>query len=100
MHILILVNDFKLIINLENDHQLNFISFVYIFQIKIKVIFMIDTKVLKQTFINRRYVKFHKFLIARLQKSIKLRLTNDKLILNIIHIIQLTFSLNDHIDMY
>ena len=59
---------------------------------------MIDTKVLRRAFVNRRYVKFHKFFIARLQKSIKLRLTNDKLILNIIHMTQLTFSLNDHID--
>ena len=59
---------------------------------------MIDTKVSRRAFVNRKYVKFYKFFIVRLQKLIKLRLTNDKLILNIIHITQLTFSLNDHID--
>ena len=98
VHILILVNDLKSIANFENDHQLNFISLVYTFQTKVKVAFMIDMKVSKRTFINRRYVKFYKFFIVRLQKSIKLRLTDDKLILNIIYMIQLTFSLNDHID--
>ena len=98
MHISTFVSDLKSIANFENNHQLNFISLVYTFQTKVKVAFMIDTKVSKQTFVNRRYVKLHKFLIARLQKSIKLWLTNDKLILNIIYMIQLTFSLNDHID--
>ena len=98
MHILILVSDLKLIANLENDHQLNFISFVYTFQIKVKVAFMINIKVSKQTFVNRKYVKFYKFLIARLRKLIKLRLTDNKLILNIFYMIQLTFNFNDHID--
>ena len=98
VHILILVSDLKSIANFKNDHQLNFISFVYIFQIKVKVAFMINTKVLKRTFVNRKYVKFHKFFIVRLQKSIKLRLTNDKLILNIIYMTQLIFSLNDYIN--
>ena len=76
MHILIFINDFKSIANFENNYQLNLISLVYIFQIKVKVAFMIDTKVLKRTFVNRKYVKFYKFFIVRLQKSIKLRLTN------------------------
>ena len=98
MHISTFVSDLKSITNFENDHQLNFISLVYISQIKVKIVFMINTKVSKRAFINRRYVKLYKFLIARLQKSIKLQLTNDKLILNIIHMTQLTFSLNDHID--
>ena len=49
-------------------------------------------------FVNRKYIKFHKFFIARLQKFIKLKLTNDKFILNIIYMIQITFNLNDHID--
>ena len=98
VHILTFVSDFKSITNFENDHQLNFISFVYIFQIKVKVAFMINTKVSKQAFINRRYIKLYKFFIVRLQKSIKLRLTNNILILNIIYMIQLTFSLNNHID--
>ena len=92
------VSDLKSIANFENDHQLNFISFVYTLQTKVKVAFMINTKISKRVFVNRRYVKLHKFFIARLQKSIKLRLTDDKLILNIIHMTQLTFSLNNHID--
>ena len=98
MHILTFVSDLKLIANFENDYQLNFISLVYISQTKVKVAFMINTKVSRRTFVNRKYVKLYKFFIARLQKSIKLQLTNDKLILNIIHMTQLTFSLNDHID--
>ena len=98
MHILILVNDFKLIVNFENDRQLNFTSFIYIFRIKIKIVLMIDMKASKRAFVNRKYVKFYKFFIVRLQKFIKLKLTDDKLILNIIYMIQITFSLNDYID--
>ena len=100
MYILTFVSDLKSIANLENNHQLNFTSLVYIFQIRVKVVFMINTKISERTFINRKYVKFHKFFIARLQKLIKLRLTNDKLISNIIHMIQLMFNLNDHINTY
>ena len=59
---------------------------------------MIDTKVSRRSFVNRKYFKFYKFSIARLQKSIKLELTDDKLISNIIHMIQIIFNLNDHID--
>ena len=59
---------------------------------------MIDTKVSKRAFVNRKYVKFYKFFIVRLQKFIKLKLTDDKFISNIIHMIQIMFSLNDHID--
>ena len=60
---------------------------------------MIDTKTSKRIFVNRKYVKFYKFFIARLQKFIKLKLTDDKLVLNIIYMIQITFNLNNHIDM-
>ena len=60
---------------------------------------MIDMKASKRTFVNRKYVKFYKFFIVRLQKSIKLKLTDDKFISNIIHITQIIFSLNDHIDI-
>ena len=98
MHISILVSDLKSIANSENDHQLNFTSLVYISRIKIKIVLMIDTKVSRRAFVNRKYVKFYKFSIARLQKSIKLELTDDKLISNIIHMIQIIFNLNDHID--
>ena len=98
MHILIFVNDLKSIANFKNDRQLNFTSFIYISQIKIKIVLMIDTKILKWVFVNRKYVKFHKFSIARLQKFIKLKLTNNKFVLNIIYMIQITFNLNDHID--
>ena len=98
MHILILVNDLKSIANFKNDRQLNFTLFVYIFQIKVKIALMIDTKTSRRAFVNRKYVKFHKFFIVRLQKSIKLKLTNDKFILNIIHMTQIIFNLNDHID--
>ena len=98
VHILIFVSDLKSITNFENDCQLNFTSLVYIFRIKVKIVLMIDTKASKWVFVNRKYVKFHKFFIVRLQKSIKLKLTNDKLISNIIHMIQITFNLNDHID--
>ena len=66
MYILILVSNLKSIINFENNYQLNFISLVYISQIKVKVAFMINTKVSKRTFINRRYVKLYKFFIVRL----------------------------------
>ena len=98
MHISILVSDLKSIANFENDRQLNFTSLIYIFWIKIKITLMINTKALKQVFVNRKYVKFHKFFIARLQKFIKFKLTDDKLVSNIIHMIQIIFSLNDHID--
>ena len=98
MHILIFVNDFKLITNFENDRQLNFTSFIYIFRIRIKIVLMTDTKASEQIFVNRKYVKFYKFFIVRLQKFIKLKLTDDKLVLNIIYMIQITFNLNDHID--
>ena len=99
MHILILVSDLKSIINFKNNRQLNFTSLVYIFRIKIKIALMIDTKASKRIFINRKYIKFYKFFIVRLQKSIKLKLTDDKLVLNIIYMIQITFNLNDYINM-
>ena len=85
MHISILVNDFKSIVNFENDHQLNFTSLVFIFQIKVKIFLITNTKVFGRIFINRKYVKLYKFFIARLQKPIKLKLTNDKLMSNIIY---------------
>ena len=87
MHISIFVSNLKSIANFENDYQFNFTSFVYIFQIKIKIALMINTKFLKQVFVNRKYIKFHKFFIVRLQKFIKFKLTDNKLVLNIIHII-------------
>ena len=99
MYILIFVSNFKSIANFENDRQLNFTSFIYIFRIKVKIVLMIDTKVSKQIFINRKYVKFYKFFIVRLQKFIKFKLTDDKFVLIIIYMIQITFSLNDHINM-
>ena len=98
MHILILVNDLKSIANFENDRQLNFTSFVYTFRIKIKIALMINTKASGQIFVNRKYVKFYKFFIAQLQKLIKFKLTDDKLVSNIIYMIQITFNLNGHID--
>ena len=64
VHILILVSDFKSIANFKNDHQLNFISFVYIFQTKVKVVFIINMKVSRWAFVNRKYVKLHKFFIV------------------------------------
>ena len=100
MHILTFVNDLKSIANFENDYQLNFTSLVYISRIKIKIVLMIDMRTSRRVFVNRKYVKFHKFFIVQLQKSIKLKLTNDKLISNIIHMIQIIFNLNDHIDTY
>ena len=42
MHILIIINDFELIANFKNNYQLNFISFVYIFRIKVKIVLMIN----------------------------------------------------------
>ena len=99
MHILTFVNDFKSIINFKNNRQLNFTSFIYIFRIKVKIVLMIDTKASKRIFVNRKYVKFYKFFIVRLQKSIKLKLTDNKFISNIIYMIQITFNLNDHIDI-
>ena len=100
VHILILINDIKSITNFENNYQLKFISFVYIFQIKVKLVFIISTKILKQAFINRKYIKLHKFSIVRLQRSIKLWLINNKLLLNIIYMTYLIISLVDHINTY
>ena len=99
MHILIFVSDFKLITNFKNNCQLNFTLFVYIFRIKIKIVLMINTKASKRVSINRKYIKFYKFFIVRLQKFIKLKLTDNKFILNIIYIIQMIFNLNDYIDI-
>ena len=98
MHISIFVNDFKSIVNFENDCQLNFTSLVFIFQIKVKTFLMINIKVFERVFVSRRYVKLYKFFIVRLQKSIKFKLTNNKLVFNIIHMIQIIFSLNNHIN--
>ena len=99
MHISILISDLKSIVNFENDYQLNFTSFVFIFQIKIKIFLMTNTKAFGRVFVNRKYVKLYKFFIVRLQKSIKFKLTNDKLVSNIIHMIQIIFNLNNHIDI-
>ena len=99
MHISIFVSDFKSIVNFENDRQLNFTSLVFIFQTKVKTFLMTNTKISERIFVNRKYIKLHKFFIVRLQKSIKFKLTNDKLVSNIIYMIQIIFSLNSHIDI-
>ena len=98
VHISTLASDLKPIANPENGHQLDFTSLVYTPQTRVKAALMTDTGASGRAFVNRRYAKLHKFPTARLQKSIKLRLTDDKLVPNITHMTQLTFSLNGHID--
>ena len=99
MHISSLVSDLKSIVNFKNNRQLNFTSFVFILQIKVKIFLMTNMKAFERIFINRKYVKLHEFFIAWLQKPIKLKLTNDKFMSNIIYMIQIIFNLNNHIDI-
>ena len=56
-----------------------------------------NIKVLIKSFVNINYIKKYKLLMILLIKSCKLRLIDDKLISNIIYIIQFQFILRDHI---
>jgi len=44
---------------------------------------LVDLKILKKVFVNKKFVKFYKLFTILLRKLIKLRLVNNKLILNI-----------------
>jgi len=59
----------------------------------------IDIKVFDRVFINKKFVKLYKLSIMLLQNSIKLRLTNDKFVSNIIYVAQVIINLSEHINI-
>jgi len=44
---------------------------------------LVNLKVLNKVFVNKKFVKFYKLFTMLLRKSIRLRLVNNKLALNI-----------------
>ena len=81
---------------LVNERQLNFIVRAHVQVEAIKVEILIDTRTFEKSFVNINFVKKHKFSTIELRKSIRLRLIDNKSMLNIIHMIQLKFSLETH----
>ena len=59
---------------------------------------LIDTNVFERNFVNVNFVKQHMLFTVKLRKSIKLRLTNNKSISNITHMMQVKVNLDTHID--
>ena len=76
------LNDF-----FTNEKQLNFIAQIYTRIEIVKNSFLTNTSAFAQSFVNTNFVKQHKLLTIKLKKSIKLRLVDDKLVLNVIHMI-------------
>ena len=58
---------------------------------------MTDTKTSALNFVNDKFVRQHKLSTVALTKSIKLRLANNELASNITHMIQVKFSLAEHV---
>ena len=72
---------------LVNERQLNFIVKAHVQVEAIKVEILIDTRIFDKSFVNINFVKKHKFSIIELRKSIRLRLIDNKSMLNITHMI-------------
>ena len=86
------------LIQLVNERQLNFIIKAHVQVEAIKVEILTDTRIFEKSFVNINFVKKHKLSIIELRKSIRLRLIENKSMLNIIHMIQFKFSLETHIN--
>ena len=61
-----------------------------------KITIFIDIETSTLIFVNINFVKLHKILIVTLTKLVKLRLVDDKLVSNIIHMTQINLFLNEH----
>ena len=81
-----------------NEKQLNFIAQIYTRIEIVKDSFLTNTNAFAQSFVNINFVKQHKLFTIKLRRSIKLRLVDDKLIFNVIHMIQVKFRLNIHVN--
>ena len=88
------------VLNLKasNERQLDFQEKIETFTSARKASIMIDIEASIFEFVNVNFVKQHKFNIMTLIKFIKFRLTNDKLVSNIIRMIQIKFQLSEHVN--
>ena len=82
----------------SNERQLDFQEKIKTFTSSRKASIMIDTETSIFEFVNVNFVKQHKLNIMILIKFIKFRLTDDKLISNIIRMTQIKFQLNEHVN--
>ena len=81
----------------SNEKQLNFENKIQISHNEKETNIMTNTNFSISNFVNRKTIKKFKLSIIILIKSIKLRLTNDKLTSNIIYMIQMKFNLKHHV---
>ena len=82
----------------SNERQLDFQEKIKTFTNSRKASIIIDIETSTLEFVNVNFVKQHKLNIMILIKFIKFQLTNNKLILNIIRIIQIKFRLSEHVN--
>ena len=81
-----------------NERQLNFVAQIYIRIEIVKDSLLTNTSAFAQSFVNTNFVKQHKLFTIKLRRSIKLRLVDDKLVLNVTHMTQVKFRLNIHVN--
>jgi len=58
---------------------------------------LVDSRVLDKVFVNKKFIKFYKLFTILLRKSIRLRLVDNKLTLNINYVAQITIDLNKYV---
>ena len=82
----------------SNERQLNFQEKVQISSRTTKTSIMTDTEASTSSFVDVNFVKQHKLNIMILIKFIKLRLVDDKLVLNINRMTRVKFQLKEHVN--
>ena len=83
---------------ISNDRQLNFQEKVQTFFETRKTSIMTDTEVSASDFVNANFVKRYKLDIMTFIKPIRLRLVDDKFVLNIIRMARVKFQLKKHVN--
>ena len=85
-------------LKVNNERQLNFQEKVQTSSKTTKISIMTNTKISTSNFVDVNFVKQHKLNIMILIKFIKLRLIDDKFVLNIIRMIRMKFQLKKHVN--
>ena len=75
---------------------MNFREIITIFIDDIKINELLNTSVDAREFINTKFIKRNKIFLMKIKKFIRLKLIDNKIILNVIYIIKINIKLNDH----
>ena len=100
---LVIVNIFSMHFNVVNlsifkDRQLEFDCHVHISKDARKTFLMTNIEVSTLKLVDHNFVKYHKFFTIALIKSIRLRLIDDAIALNITRLTQVKMQLKNHVE--